>query len=130
MIFLLFGDNIYNQNGKIDKKQLARQIFIDSVKKEQLEKIVHPYVINYILNIFEECDKKNLCDLIFLEAALIYESNFDKYLDYVIAVDADTDICVKRVVTRDQTTETEVINRLNSQLDKIKKVKKAFSPKI
>ena len=43
-----FGDTILNSDSEIDRKKLANIIFNDKVKKQKLESIIHPYVINEI----------------------------------------------------------------------------------
>lgn len=119
-VIKLFGKGIYGPDGKVDRKQLAKKIFFDQNLKVKLEEIVHPYVINYIIQKFEEYENKY--PIIFLEAALIYEAKIDRLLNYVIVVDSDPELCIQRVIKRDGTTREDVISRINSQMYSKKKL--------
>ncbi len=111
-----FDQDIYDQNGSIDKTKLAKLIFFDENIKTKLENIVHPYVIDFIKKEFKEFESANKHKIIFLEAALIYESGVDKLLDYVIVVTADQDKCIDRVIERDKASRDDVIGRINAQM--------------
>ena len=49
----VFGTEILDEEGELDRKKLARIVFQDPEKLEQLNAIVHPAVREYIL-----CDMK------------------------------------------------------------------------
>ncbi len=112
-----FDDDITDEKGSIDKKKLAKLIFFDSKLKTKLENIVHPFVIDYVKKQFKKFESSKEYKLIFLEAALIYESGFDKYLDYVVVVNAERERCINRVIERDKTSRDEVLGRINAQME-------------
>ena len=119
----LFGDEVYNPNGTLNRKIISHLIFKDAKLKSKLEKIVHPKVINFIINKFNEFQLSKNYKIVFVEAALIYESNVDKILDYVIVISSSENDCITRVVKRDKVSKAEVLNRLKTQMcmkDKIK----------
>ena len=124
-VIKLFGTQAYNAVGKVDRKLLARKIFFDEKLKHQLEKIVHPVVIEYILKKISEIQNNLNYKVAFVEAALIFETEFHKNLDYTIVVDSDIDLCVERVIKRDKISKQEVINRIKSQLNPQKKLQLA-----
>jgi dephospho-CoA kinase len=117
-----FGEDIYSSDGKLNRKKMARLIFLDESLKVNLEKIVHPVVIQKIIDKFEQLDKSNKQKLAFLEAALIYETGLDEVLDYVIVVDAAEDVCIKRVMQRDNVGKDEVVLRIKAQMPAAEKV--------
>ena len=52
-----------------------------------------------------------------VEAALVYESGMEKYLDAVIVVDAVESIRVRRVQERDHSGEKDIHVRMRAQSD-------------
>lgn len=120
-----FGEDIYLSEGRVDRKKLAKLIFNDESLKLNLEKIVHPNVIKHIQKIFNKLEGKHKTQLIFLEAALIYESRVNEILDYVIVVYAPEELCIKRVMNRDNTKCEDVLSRLKSQMLPEIKISKA-----
>ncbi len=120
-----FGDDIYLTGGYVNRKKLAKFIFNDESLKFNLEKIIHPKVIKHVQYIFNELERNHKTQLIFLEAALIYESKIDEILDYVVVVHAPEELCIKRVMNRDKTKSEEVLSRLKSQMSPEIKISKA-----
>lgn len=112
-----FEEDFYDVDGVIDKKKLAKLIFFDRNLKTKLENIVHPYVIDYTRKQFKKFESSNEYKIIFLEAALIYESGADELLDYVVVVTADQEKCINRVIERDKVNRDDVLGRMNSQMD-------------
>lgn len=117
-----FGKELYNADGKLNRKKMARLVFLDESLKVNLEKIVHPVVIQQIIEKFKQLEKSNKHKLVFLEAALIYETGIDELLDYVIVVDAAEDVCIKRVMQRDNVGKDEVVLRIKAQMPAAEKV--------
>lgn len=118
----IFGDQIFNNQGKVDKKLLAKKIFFDENLKTQLENIIHPIVIEHILNQFKNIQENSNKPLAFVEAALIFEANFNQYLDYTIVVDSDIENCIARVMKRDNVQKEDVLSRIKNQMDPKKKL--------
>jgi dephospho-CoA kinase len=57
------------------------------------------------------------------EAALIFEANVNKRLDYVIGVSSPFKLRIRRAMERDKVTEEEILKRINRQMDEDKKMK-------
>lgn len=79
---------------KPNKKFLAEQIFSDQNKRAKLESILHPRVIKSIESSIKNLLKSN--KVIFVEAALIYESDLEEMFDYVVLVTANRELRLKR----------------------------------
>ena len=60
-----------------------------------------------------------------MEAALIFESKFDKMLDYVITVFSNKKTRIDRIVLRDGSKKREVERVINLQMDDRLKVEKS-----
>ncbi|MBN2681352.1 MAG: dephospho-CoA kinase [Bacteroidales bacterium] len=106
-----FGNNILSNN-IIDKKKLAEIVFSDTSKLQTLNKLVHPYVFQKYLDWIKE----NSSPYTIMEAAIIYESGADTFLDMVIFVDAPEETRINRVINRDGVTKNDVVNRMKNQL--------------
>jgi len=108
----VFGNNIYKKN-KLDTKQLSKTVFQDSDKLEVLNSIIHPAV----LNDFDSFVRANDEIYIVKEVAIIFETKSEKAYDKIILVRAPLEERIKRVLSRDDTSRDEVINKIKNQVD-------------
>ena len=118
----LFGEELYDEKGILDRKALSKKVFSDSKLLETLNDIVHPAVNET----FEKFKKKHRdFPIIVKEAAILIESGSYKSCDVIVLVKAPKNERIKRVVTRDSVNESEVIARINNQWEDKKKEKYA-----
>ncbi|MCH7774826.1 MAG: dephospho-CoA kinase, partial [Bacteroidetes bacterium] len=117
-----FGSNSYN-DGKLNKKFIAAQVFSDPANLNKLNSILHPRVLQKIDTLIEKKYKDE--KIVFIEAALIYEADIEKKFDYVVLVTADFNIRLKRSVANGKFTEDDFINRDKSQIPQEEKEKRA-----
>ena len=77
-----FGrEDIYQPDGRFDRAKLAKVIFSDETKRNDLNAIVHPAVRQYVLQQKEAEEKKGSLKLLVLEAALLIEEHYDEICD-------------------------------------------------
>ena len=119
-ISVLFGNEAY-QNGTLNRKYIAHQVFTNKVLLNKLNAIVHPAVANH----FEAWYKAQNCDFVIKESAILFETGGDKKCDHTILVIAPKNIRIQRVMDRDNISEKEVIERMKNQWDDGKKIKLA-----
>lgn len=117
-VILEFGEEILQTNGQIDRKKLGQMVFSDSLKKEKLEKIIHPAVIDFIKNYEEK-------EIVFFEVPLLYEAKMESLFSKIIVVYCNKETQIKRLMERNSFTLEEANLRINSQMDLQKKVEKA-----
>lgn len=118
----VFGAEAYIENA-LNRPFLANKIFNDEGLKTALNKIVHPAV----RNAFETWSKKQNTELVFNEAAILFETGAYKTFDYTVLVTAPEELRIARVVSRDGTTKQEVQQRMNNQWkDDVKKELASF----
>ncbi len=114
-----FGSDILDEDGSISRKKLGGIVFSDEVKLQMLNKIMHPLI-------YSEVEKKLDVDrLIFLDAPLLFESNFNTLCDSVIVVNIDLDKQLERLVVRDSITYDDALNKINLQMSLDEKIKLA-----
>jgi dephospho-CoA kinase len=119
-----FGAEAY-LGRNINKKFLADKVFSDSSKLKKINSILHPRVRKIIASISKEYFKTK--DIVFVEAALIFESKIENMYDFVVLIVADEKIRMKRVTKAKKISQDDFINRSQNQLnDDVKKKKADF----
>jgi len=106
-----FGNETYI-NGKLNRYFLANLIFNDKEKLFNINKIVHPEVDNH----FKNWVKKQNSTYVIQENAIIFESDNQNNFDVIITVTAPKNEKIKRVITRDNSTKSKVLERMKNQL--------------
>lgn len=101
-----------DQNGNIDRKKLGEIIFNDKIKQQQLEDIVHPYVIKNI----KKQIKNSKQTIVFLDIPLLYEAKLEYLCDYVVVVYINEQLQKQRLKERNHLTNQEVEARIQSQM--------------
>ncbi len=106
-----FGTEIIDKKGELNRKKLANIIFEDDKKREELNKLTFVHVVEEIQKRITKIKKK----IIVVNAPLLFESNLNKVCDFVIAVIADKDKQLKRIMNRDNISKEEAEKRINAQ---------------
>jgi dephospho-CoA kinase len=117
-IIVHFGKEAY-KDGRLDNKYLAAVVFKDRSKLDILNSIVHPATIRD----GEEWMKRQTTPYAIKEAALIFESHSQEYLDYVIGVSAPEPLRIHRSMKRDGITREEVLARMSKQIQEVIKMR-------
>lgn len=117
-----FGKSAF-PDGKPDKKFLAENVFGNPGNLAILESILHPEVIKKSIELMDEHLINN--DIVFLEAALIYEADMEKYFDFVVLITAPTSVRLKRKIVSDNLSEQEFTKREQMQIPEEEKRKRA-----
>ncbi len=118
-----FGSDMY-KDGFIDRKLFASIIFNDTEKLDRANKIIHPFVKIHFFDWVEKQHKAGKT-IVATEAAILYESGFDQFVDQVILVYAPLETRIKRTMARDSATREQVVARINNQMPDEDKIKKA-----
>lgn len=113
-----FGFKILTDN-KIDNKKLAAIVFNNKDYLIFLNQLIHPLVKTDFNN---WCNSlPDSCKYVIMEAAILFESGFDKYVDKIIMVTAPQEIRIERIIKRDNSTREEILKRMANQWDEDKK---------
>jgi dephospho-CoA kinase len=120
-IIKVFGKESYI-NGEVNKKYLAEKVFSNPSAVKKINSIVHPAVISELDELMKESLKKN--DLVFVEAALIYEAKMEEMFDYVLVITTD-ELIRKLRAAKKGIDESEFYRRSENQIPDEKKRKKA-----
>jgi dephospho-CoA kinase len=97
--------------GEFDRKKAGRLLFSDTEKLKRYQDIVFPYISFAVVEIIFASDSRN----ILLDAPTLFQSKADDLCDGIIAVVADREVCLDRIVRRDSISKREAAMRLNNQ---------------
>ena len=116
-LIAVFGKEIY-QDGILNRTHLSGLVFNNPDKLAQLNSIVHPATIADA----ESWMQQQHSPYAIKEAAILFESGANKYVDKVIGVYAPIQLRISRVMQRDNITEEAVTARMNRQMEEEKKM--------
>jgi dephospho-CoA kinase len=114
----IFGEKIFDGNGQVDRKILGELVFNDAPALEKLNKLIHPLVKT---DFDEWLNNNSTFPYVIHEAAILFESGFNRYFDKVIVVDAPSEICINRVMCRDGVSRQQAVTRMQNQWESSKK---------
>lgn len=116
-ILARFGDTIYVDHLFLNKPLLAQIIFEDSQALEDINRIVHPRVMED----FQHWSEQQKSDLVFFESAILFETGLNTFFRHVICVTASEETRLARVMSRDNTTPEKVKERIRNQMQETEK---------
>lgn len=112
-ICTFFSDDIIDKTGKVDRKKVALMAFTDQNKLKKLNDIIHPFVMKQIRDQIKELEENN--PYIILDVPLPIK-DFRLLCDYIITVWSDLDIRIKRIASRSDMTDDEILARIKKQM--------------
>jgi dephospho-CoA kinase len=115
----LFGNQVINPMNQVDRKALANIVFNDKEKLAELNNLIHPLVEE---DFAQWCETHKNEHYILHEAAILFESGFNRLFDSTIMVAAPDELCIERVMARDGITKEMVIERMQNQWPQEKKM--------
>lgn len=109
----LFGNKVFDEKGFIDFNKLASIIFNDKFALSQVNKLIHPLVLDkyerWLL-------KNNQYNYTVHESAILFENNLQHLFDKIITVSAPENIRIDRILKRDNTDREAILSRMNNQI--------------
>lgn len=106
----LFGEDVY-LDGEFNTQFVATKIFQNEEYRQKVNQLIHPIVRKD----FEDWIKYQNSDLVFNEAAILFETGAYKNFDATILVCAPMELKIKRVMNRENCSEEEVLARMSKQ---------------
>lgn len=100
---------------KLNTKYLANKIFGNSDNLNKLNGIVHPPTISQIKKQANLLLTKS--NMVFVEAAILFEANWQSNFEYIILVTSDENIRIKRIVERNGFSEEKIKSIIQHQMD-------------
>jgi dephospho-CoA kinase len=113
-----FGEDILNEDGSLNRAELAKRAFKSPEKTTLLNSITHPEITRLILK------KVNgaFCDgyeAVLVDASQLFESGFSSNCRFIISVVAPENIRLSRIMERDGISEEAARQRMSAQRDEM-----------
>lgn len=100
-IVKVFGNNILNESGVLNRQALANIIYNNIKAKETLDKLTFKYVCKKIEDKIESLKENSSVEYVLIDAPLLLEAGVNNTCDFVIAVIADIELKLARICLRD-----------------------------
>ena len=120
-IISLFGKDILDPTGKIDRQKLAKLVFSDTAKLTSLTDLIHPPVLEETEALIKKYTADTDILAIVLDMPLLAEVGWEKRCNSLIFVDCDPKIRLKRAENRGIKDENQLKVRENFQISLDKK---------
>lgn len=118
----IFGKDILDSDGKIVREKLREKAFKNRELLQELNKIIHPQVMEYFKRKKEENSKD---EILIFDIPLLYETKMEYLCDKIIVVGVDFQKQIRRVVARDGSSEELAKKIIFNQMPLDEKIKKA-----
>lgn len=115
-IVAAFGNDVLQASGELDRKKLGAIVFADEEKRERLNAIVHPLVIEAQDEWIRGVEARDPKGIAIIDAALMIESGGYKRFDELIVVWCEQEIQLERLMKRDGLSEEDANARIRAQM--------------
>ncbi|MGC6767461.1 dephospho-CoA kinase [Enterococcus sp. LJL128] len=119
----VFGEEILNEDGTLNRKKLGRLIFSNDKKRALLDDTLAPFLQEQISQAIKAAAETS--QLVIADIPLLYEKNYEDSVDRIAVVYIPEQLQVTRLAARDAISEVEACQRMNSQLPIEEKKKRA-----
>lgn len=107
---------IYNEDETIDRQALAKKLFESPQLRQDVNKVVHPAVKQYICDRIEEQRQMRILDFVIIEAALLIEDRYDKICDEIWYIHAAEEIRRQRLLESRKYSPSKIEKIFESQM--------------
>ena len=111
-----FGQDILAPDSTIDRAKLGRIIFSDRERRNTLNAILHPLIINKIRERIADLGRKYPEALVVADIPLLIECGLQHEFDAVIVVWSPVELQRKRLMERDGLSAAEAQQRIDAQM--------------
>lgn len=112
----LLGNDILDKEGFIQKEKMAARIFSNKELLLQVNAIIHPAVMDYILAEIQKEKESDILDFFFVEAALLIECGYASHVDEMWYVYASDEIRRERLRANRHYSDEKITSIMNGQL--------------
>jgi len=119
-----FGNEVFDPDhpNRLSFDRLAEKVFADDEALQQLNRLVHPAVMEK----FEEWCVCQDAPAVMMESAVVFEGNLAQYFDKIIVPDAPMELRIKRVLARNpEMSREQILARMSKQMSQEEKCRRA-----
>ena len=114
-IFRIFGSEMKAEDGGLNRKKLGSVIFNNEEKRKTLNSILHPAIRKRMLDQAAAFKKQGEPHVVF-DIPLLFESRLNYLVERTLLVYVDSSTQLERLVARDESSEAEASERIQSQM--------------
>ena len=111
----VFGQEVLNEDGSLNREKLGERIFGNKVEREKLNSIIHPAIRTEMLRQKEEWISGG-AQTIIMDIPLLFESKLQHFVEKILVVSVTPEIQKQRLMSRNELTDEEATARIRSQL--------------
>lgn len=111
----VFGDEVFNEDGSLNRRALGDVVFASPAAKRMLEGIIHPLVQRRAMDEIEAANAEGV-KVTVLDVPLLFETGMDVLCDECWAMSASPEVQLERVIARDNLTDEQAAARIASQM--------------
>lgn len=119
----VFGNEVINTDGSLNRHKLGDIVFNDKDKLQKLQQIITTEVVDNINRKLSQLQSENCDNIVVIDAPLLFECGMENIADENWLVITDMSIRIKRVKERDNLSEEQIIARINNQMSQEDKEK-------
>ena len=117
-----FGDQVFFEDGTMNRKAVSDIDFNDPDQLKILEEIITKKVVQQTIDIVDMLRKEEYGGLVVLDAPLLFECGLQNYADENWVVTADLEVRIERIINRDGIDRSDIIDRINNQMSDSQKI--------
>jgi dephospho-CoA kinase len=106
-----FGDEVFDADGRLDRRSMRRIVFSDESRRKKLESILHPRIRSEIIVRSEAAGGQYQIIVV----PLLVESPIRQFMDRVLVVDCAEEAQLQRLLARDAENEDQARRILAAQ---------------
>ena len=120
----LFGRNVVQKDGSLDRSKLRKIISNDIKMRKSLENIIHPALLDTLSLSITKSEEEGERAVI-VEVPLLFESGLKEKFEFIITVACQDKDLVARITKRDKVSEKDARDMLSIQASQKEKIKKS-----
>ena len=120
----VFGSDVFEEDGSLNRQRLGALIFSNAENRQKLDDLLQPLIKIMILDEIEEHRQKGE-NMIVLDLPLLFEKQYEELCEEIIVVYIPKELQLERLMKRNQYTKQEALSRIDSQLSIEEKRKRA-----
>ncbi len=111
-----WGPGILNAAGEAERRHIGHIVFADEWELHALEALVFPFIDQRIREEIERANAGTAAKFVILDAAILFETGWDRHCDKVVFIDSPRELRLARVAQSRGWDEAELARRESRQL--------------
>ncbi|MBQ6900475.1 MAG: dephospho-CoA kinase [Firmicutes bacterium] len=112
-----FGDEVFYDDGTLDRKKLGSIVFNDADKLKALEEITTQKVVEQTIDGLVRLRKASYNGIVIIDAPLLFECGMQVLAEENWLVTAGLKVRIERIIKRDGLDRQSILDRINNQMN-------------